>query len=293
MGVKTISQSDFGKEVGLFGYSNGKRSIFLDANTGKATFGVADEGQIVMNPGGTSTIAGWQINKDSLSSGNISIIANGSIKGGKWELKQDGTASFTGGDIGGWIIGDKTLQAKNIVISSEGSISAVNGSSKWEIKSDGSASFNNISITGGSLNIGNNKARIDANGKAIFSDVQITGGSLNINEVAKIDADGKATFKEVIIEGDATSQGSSSNMKTKIGSFGVDSNSIYKGSWGASGPSVFISSGTTNSYTIADHRASGWVFGAGGNFGVLSNGDLYCHNAYFGNDYYKVFFQFL
>lgn len=286
MGVKTISQSDFGKEVGLFGYSNGKRSIFLDANTGKATFGVADEGQIVMNPGGTSTIAGWQINKDSLSSGNISIIANGSIKGGKWELKQDGTASFTGGDIGGWTIGDKTLQAKNIVISSEGSISAVNGSSKWEIKSDGSASFNNISITGGSLNIGNSKARIDANGKAIFSDVQITGGSLNINEAAKIDADGKATFKEVIIEGDATSQGSSSNMKTKIGSFGVDSNSIYKGSWGASGPSVFISSGTTNKYTIADHLASGWVFGAGGNFGVLSNGDLYCHNAYFGNDYY-------
>ena len=37
-------------EVGLFGYNRGQRSIFLDAETGTAAFGVRDQGQIVIDP---------------------------------------------------------------------------------------------------------------------------------------------------------------------------------------------------------------------------------------------------
>ena len=60
---------------GLLGFSQGIISIYLDAETGNATFGRPGEGQIKLVPGGTSTIAGWKINTDSLSSNdNKSIL---------------------------------------------------------------------------------------------------------------------------------------------------------------------------------------------------------------------------
>ena len=71
--------------VGLFGYAKGLQSIFLDANTGNATFGLSQgkylhtngeyfEGRIELIPGGVSTIGGWRFGKQSLyytSSGNL------------------------------------------------------------------------------------------------------------------------------------------------------------------------------------------------------------------------------
>ena len=65
MGVKGKNGSN--TDIGLFGLHNGQQSIFLDAKTGNADFGMAGEGQIKMRPGKTSTIAGWEINKDKLS----------------------------------------------------------------------------------------------------------------------------------------------------------------------------------------------------------------------------------
>ena len=55
-------------QTGLFGYSKGARSIFLDAETGNATFGLAEddsldvsnpltEGRIELRPGGISSIS--------------------------------------------------------------------------------------------------------------------------------------------------------------------------------------------------------------------------------------------
>ena len=38
------------REVGLFGYNRGQRSIFLDAETGTAAFGVANQGQVIIDP---------------------------------------------------------------------------------------------------------------------------------------------------------------------------------------------------------------------------------------------------
>lgn len=78
------------KQIGLLGYSHGLQSIFLDAKTGNATFGLPDnyilkedtdgvlipnksnnnddyaEGRIELCPGGTSTIGGWKIGRKSL-----------------------------------------------------------------------------------------------------------------------------------------------------------------------------------------------------------------------------------
>ncbi len=57
--------------IGLLGYANGKQSIWLDAKSGKAVFGLPEnqasqnnkynEGRIILDPGGTSSIANWKI----------------------------------------------------------------------------------------------------------------------------------------------------------------------------------------------------------------------------------------
>ena len=73
------------KQTGLFGYHDGLQSIFLDANTGEATFGLPDvdsngyytnssrrntdnynEGRVELRPGGVSKIGGWRLGHRSL-----------------------------------------------------------------------------------------------------------------------------------------------------------------------------------------------------------------------------------
>lgn len=70
-------------QTGLFGYTHGIQSIFLDAKTGNATFGLPNglhlnekndleetnnfnEGRIELRPGGESTIGGWTLGNRSL-----------------------------------------------------------------------------------------------------------------------------------------------------------------------------------------------------------------------------------
>lgn len=110
---------------GLLGFSQGIISIYLDAETGNATFGRPGEGQIKLVPGGTSTIAGWKINTDSLSSNdNKSILyANEShIQDNKslrfninnlFKVYSNGHIKATAGTIGGWTIEADSLHTTN------------------------------------------------------------------------------------------------------------------------------------------------------------------------------------
>lgn len=69
--------------VGLLGYANGKQSIWLDAESGKAVFGLPEdqasqnnkynEGRIILDPGGTSSIGNWKIGSRLL----YNIVVNG------------------------------------------------------------------------------------------------------------------------------------------------------------------------------------------------------------------------
>lgn len=86
-----MGKAQFGDEqenVGLFGLSSGRQSIFLDAKTGAATFGLNDEdynnvdknntnspkgqncGRIHLDPEGESYISSWRIGRKSLYSVN-------------------------------------------------------------------------------------------------------------------------------------------------------------------------------------------------------------------------------
>jgi len=72
MGVKKTAESTK-SQIGLFGFSAGRQSIFLDAKTGKAQFGLSKAGQITLDP--TDDVA-------RLYSGNF------------YEWNTDGTANY-------------------------------------------------------------------------------------------------------------------------------------------------------------------------------------------------------
>lgn len=96
--VKDSSSTDLDMEVGLFGYDHGERTIFLDADTGKAQFGKNDSGKIIIDPrnsqaviqsgnyspgSGTTPGQGMQINLTTPSinfgSGNFSVDQYGHV----------------------------------------------------------------------------------------------------------------------------------------------------------------------------------------------------------------------
>lgn len=137
--VLGVEQNSEGEETGLFGYAAGARSIFLDANTGNATFGRGGEGygQIIIDvnqPSGAviksndyespplnedrteedKTKTGMQIQFSGkphiyFSSGNFMVNEEGKI------------TAQGGGKIAGWQISDDALSKGYVTISSDNS----------------------------------------------------------------------------------------------------------------------------------------------------------------------------
>ena len=78
---------EYGPNVGLLGYAKGKQSIWLDAGTGKAVFGLPEqqastnnnyiEGRIELVPGGESKIGEWNIGSRSLFNINKGMDSSG------------------------------------------------------------------------------------------------------------------------------------------------------------------------------------------------------------------------
>lgn len=101
-------------KVGLIGLSKGERSIFLDAETGLAEFGVSGKGQIILDP---------RQNKAELKSGNYDITQGTGMKidlttpeirfgSGNFVVNSDGRAVIKGGgDIAGWSVNEHDLRS--------------------------------------------------------------------------------------------------------------------------------------------------------------------------------------
>ncbi len=64
----------------------------------------------------------------------------------------------------------------------------------------------------------------------------------------------------------------------KIATWTIDTNVIKNGNIGTSG-SAFMCTGTDGAYTLGGHTGTGWVFGAGSNFGVNNQGQLFASGA--------------
>lgn len=116
-----------GDQTGLLGYAAGARSIFLDANTGNATFGLADKGgQIEINVANEDAIIksnDYPISKTTGKPAGMEIRFSGDphIKfgSGNFEVNPEGYIhAVGGGDIAGWQISDDSLSKGGVKISS-------------------------------------------------------------------------------------------------------------------------------------------------------------------------------
>ena len=119
--------NDTEEKVGLLGYSSGQRSIFLDAKSGKAEFGISNKGKIILDPSNNSAI---------IEAGNYNVtdktgmqinLSDASITYGNGNFKVSSEGHITaegGGKIAGWTIGDKRLTSGNTGMSSDNSNSS-------------------------------------------------------------------------------------------------------------------------------------------------------------------------
>lgn len=211
------------KDVGLFGYAGGVRTIFLDAKTGMATFGKTGGGQIILDP---------SLNKAQIKSGNYRASVGGtagegmlidltepSIKfgNGNFSVNSNGHLTSKRGTIGGWNIGDDTLYggsgSNQIGMSSNsskyaffaGASNSSGASAKFAVGHNGDVVAKNIDAQGGKVggwaiggdslrggntylnkdgSIGGNNWSITAGGIASFNDIRVNGGSIGSNSVS-------------------------------------------------------------------------------------------------------------
>ena len=153
-------------------FNNDISSVYIGTDgisLGKDKFSVTNRGVLTANEG---SIAGWTFT-DSYFMGvkdsgkGIKLHKNGTIEGGVfndnnelnttqkyWQIKRDGSATFTSGNIAGWEIDNRSLSANGIVLSADGSIKGGPDTRAWSINKDGYATFAHASITGGSIKLG-------------------------------------------------------------------------------------------------------------------------------------------
>lgn len=116
------------KKNGLFGYSKGAESFFLDAGTGNARFGVLGQGNIVLGAEKLGAAPAGSIfsgNYYTYGSNGIPSLENGEgmlinlkdgvIKygSGAFMIDSDGSITSTKGNISGWVIGETSIYSKN------------------------------------------------------------------------------------------------------------------------------------------------------------------------------------
>ncbi|AXF52486.1 MAG: hypothetical protein [Caudoviricetes sp.] len=152
-----------GEETGLFGYSSGQRSIFLDADTGKAEFGTSTSGRIIIDPSSREALIYSSNYSESGEKGGLRInLTNPEIKFGTGNFVVNTIGHLTakgGGSIAGWEITDDKLYSKNRSITLDASKKAVYSGTKTR----DNISANGFFIDPDDLILGS-KVRIDKEG---------------------------------------------------------------------------------------------------------------------------------
>ena len=215
---------------------------------------------------------------------NFKILEDGSVKATNAVIS--GKITATSGTIGGCEIVSGKLQvpAANITgtltasqLNADG-MTAKNVSITGEITAE-SGTIGGWTIKSGKIICGDGTNIKTAAIQAPTADtvwVFAAGGSshdsyadcpFRVNKAGELYAT-KATISGVLAAG----QGSS------LAGFEVDENSFFSGTWNPSNketPTVFMCTGTARQYTVAGQTLTGWAIGAGGNFGVTTDGGVY------------------
>jgi hypothetical protein len=180
-------------DIGLFGYAKGTRSIFLDAETGKARFGANGKGQIIIDP---------ESNKAQIYSGNYST----SNKTGMMIDLTTPEIRYGSGNF--YTTSTGIVHAISAVI--EGDITANTGYIGGK---------NGFVITTNKLYNGKISYSDSSNGIYIGTD----GIALGSSNKFCVDKNGNLTAKSAVVEGEITAK------KGNIGGFTITSNSLYNG----------------------------------------------------------------
>lgn len=196
--IGEVKQNDSGLSKtynGLLGFSKGRRSIYLDADTGRAYFGVAGQGQIELIPDGDSTIGGWVIGQTTLHSKGKEKFGDNKVGG---LLQNSGKIDFTS-DKGNFLRYDGTNFYLNGGTITGGSIDI--GSSFFTADAE-RIDFGSFMIT---ESYGRDALTVEGNSMAISANVYETGGwwlwfSLYGNDVGEGDDD-PSDYAMVLNEG--------------------------------------------------------------------------------------------
>lgn len=111
------------EETGLFGYKKGQRTYFLDAESGKATFGTNSSGQIIIDPtSGKGQIYSKDYAEDK--TGMMIDLVSPEIKWGNGNFAVNKNGHITakgGGSIAGWTINNNDIFKGKAGLSSDNS----------------------------------------------------------------------------------------------------------------------------------------------------------------------------
>lgn len=205
-------------EEGLFGYYNGERTIFLDANTGKAEFGKAGAAKIVLDP--TS-------NKAQLYSGNYVAGTSGmmidlttpEIKfgSGNFSVSQYGNLTAKGGgSIAGWNISNTTLSKNTVGMCSDNSVDT------------------NIAFWAGNSTLTSAPFRVNYKGELTATKATIQG---------TITATGDSTINQGTVGGFTSSSSGLSSNDVILSSTGYNGTVTINSSTSSNGPWAIYSKG--------------------------------------------------
>ena len=270
--TKNKDQAGFKDQTGLFGYAAGARSIFLDANTGNATFGLADKGgQIEINVANEDAIiksSDYPIDKTTGKLAGMEIRFSGDphIKfgSGNFEVSSEGHIhAVGGGDIAGWQIGNDSLSKGYVTLSSNNS----------------SPTNKAIKVTDGNKDI----FSVDYRGYLHSEQGDIAGWTIEPNRLYKNNVGMASTGEHAFWAGDSfyvNHDGTLHSSQGDIGGWQIKSDRLVKNNVGlspvrtANTPNAFWAGNvfhvTHDGYLYAKNGNIGdWYFG---NKGLYSNG---------------------
>lgn len=268
----TVKNDNGNKQNGLFGYSNGARIIFLDAETGNANFGLAGKGQIQITAEKGQITGGDYSQKNG--TGLLIDLQKPEIKYGSGKFSVSSSGALTAkdeGSIAGWNIGTDKLSKGTVGMSSDNSsesnIAFWAGNAKpsdapFSVNFKGDLKSTSIDI-GGSVHIRNGKIysgdhnTLDSTQKGFYLDH--TGLSIGGNFKVSYDKENNSllTVQKGYI-------GNSTN------GFTINSNSISNGAQGAK-ESVYLGTdlislgdtfkvSNTGELTASKGKIAGWIF---------------------------------
>lgn len=165
MGVEKTYEGD--RNVGLLGYSHGEQSIFLDAASGNATFGLPasqgdineryTEGRIELRPGGVSKIGNWNIGSRFL----YNIVPPEGTDPDYTSESKDISSAYTDSDASNHVR-DIPHESRGVLLSSDPSYISIKG--RKLTSKDITSNANRVVNPGDSLEV-----QLDPNQRSLFT----------------------------------------------------------------------------------------------------------------------------